>query len=183
MRALFLVGFIAVAACSSAGAVTPGNNPRQVKVQTETGAQNVQYEFGLTSNDQMMIDTVAATPDAAWRVLLEVYRGTGLRITALDNVNRAVGIQHASVRRRLLETPLATFLSCGFSAARTPLANTHDITFSVVTQLKPLGADQVEVRTLVTALGKDPIHNTPASACASTGKLELRIAKEMRERL
>lgn len=173
---------LTLAACSSA-ALVPSNNPRQVKVQTETGGQNVQYEYGLTSSNQTMLDTVAATPDAAWKALVEVYQSTQLPITSLDNVNRAVGIQHAPVRRRLLDAPLATFVDCGRGAARVPLANSHEVTISVASQLKPLVSNATQVQTLVTARAKDPIHNTPAAACTSTGRLELRIAEEMRKRL
>lgn len=177
MRRPLLLVLLALAACAPSRSDLPASSapPRPMRVETDAGTMEI-----AMNNSARAVETLVPVPvDAAWTALQRVYVETGIPITVLDAGERVIGNQNASVSRRLISTPLSTFLDCGRTAVRTPIADQYAVNLTLLSELEPRPDSSVIVRTLLQGRAKNPVNNDPAVQCASTGRLEALIASEI----
>ena len=125
--------------------------------------------------------TVAASPEAVWPALVQVYENLGIEIAGMDPNARAVNNPDMRITRRLGGQRLSRYLDCG-SGTIGGFADHFRIQMSILSQVEALPEGQSRVHTTIEAVGNNPegTSNTRVP-CSSTHQLELRIAEEIRE--
>jgi hypothetical protein len=126
--------------------------------------------------------TAEGRPEEAWRAAVEVYRALEIPIGVVDQSAGVLGNRDLAVRRRLAGQPMTDFLECGRSVTG-PVASTHQIQISILTSVRPAATGGTELRTQVQATARQPGSSSPPTQCASTGRLEQRIAHQIQLRL
>jgi len=180
-RRLLLPALLAASACSrSAQPPDVSIAPVTDRVVTAGGGT---LTLGRSSETVGISGDVSAPPDTVFRALLAVYAELGVKTTAVSSVQRAVGNQHLTIRRRLGGAPLQSYLECGGNPGE-PNAETFDIVMNLMTFVTVSTSGGSTVTTRIQALGSDPKHGQGNQLrCSTTGELELRIVKMVRARL
>ena len=146
--------------------------PRPTRVETDAGTTEIALNTSAGADEAI----VAGSPDVLWPILVKTYQDMAIPITALDVGTKMIGNTNLAVSRKLAGMPLSTWLDCGRTAVRAPIADQYAVNIAITTQLRPTAAGSSQVRTVVQGRAKSPFSNDPAVQCSSTGKLERRIA-------
>jgi len=157
-----------LAACASSG----GDPPTRTATTTLRGYGEAVEMTTRNVADQRTF--YAPTP----RVLAavdETYATLEIPITIRNSATSTLGNGGLQVNR-IEGKRMATYVDCG-QDRNGRLANTHNMTLSIVTTLDSVEDDGVEVSTLVTAFGKPRATSGNTIPCNSTGELERRIAE------
>ncbi len=124
---------------------------------------------------------VQAPPDRTWAVLGGVYVQLDIPVAVSDAAELQLGNAGYSANR-VDGARMNRYVDCGANLSG-PLANLHQVTLTVVTQLAPAEEGGTEVVTFLDAYAKprsvsgNPIH------CQSRGRLEALIGERIAEAL
>lgn len=173
MRHVVVLAALAAAACAPPGsaATSADSGPARI-ITTGSGA-----EVRVGGDGPAAAYAVPSAPDEVWNALPGVYTTLGVPEGLRDHTTGTYGNRRHVLRRTLDGKPLSRYLSCGYTATGSPIADSYRVQLSVVTTVKP-AAGGSEVRTEVGATAQS-IEGASSSAvpCASTGRLEARIAE------
>lgn len=181
LAVLILSLLLAVTGCAtgSGGNVTGGSASGVVQ---RTGTMSATEGIATTGGRVSSVEaTLAATPDAAWPALMEVYRELGLEPTVIDERTRTLGVRRFRVRPRLAGARPSAFLDCGQTASGT-IADVYTVELDAVTTLRPRPAGGSTVQTSVGARAVNPTGSSTPVGCGSSGSLEGRIAQLLRQK-
>lgn len=179
MRGLLVLSVAGLAACASANPSTERTpTPQTVRV---VGAGGMATSAQIVSNDEAVATTLPITVEQGWRVLPAVYEAVGIPIMTADAARHAVGNDGYDLRRQLGKTPLSRYIDCGQTQIGSS-ADTYQVHLAVHTQIAAGASGNAQVSTLVEAMAKPVTFNQDYSRCTSTGRLEQRIADEIRTR-
>lgn len=132
----------------------------------------------LLNNDaRFRTSLVQGTSESLWPRLLDAY------LTLDIPIARVNGDEHVVVGARFRATRidgerLSTFVNCGQGMTGRPNADTHTVTLTVGSTLKP-GSDpqQTVISTRVEATAESRATAADPFSCASRGRLETMIAE------
>ncbi len=172
------------AACASGGRSA---SPEVVQTTrpVDTGAGGVQgMQLRSVTEDFARATVVAGTPDAVFAVLPAVYEEFKLPVATLVSGERRIASQNARFRDRVGGERAARSLSCGTAADGRDAADSYELTLDIATVAVATPDGQgTEVKTVVSGLAKPVFTSGEPVRCASTGRLEERIATAVRAKL
>jgi len=140
---------------------------------------------GTVSNVQPGVDRIslgiAASPDAVWEALVQVYGDLGIEIAGANPSTRSLNNPKFVVSRRLGGERLSRYLECG-SGSIGGFADHFRIQMNILSQVVAKPDGQSTLHTTIQAIGDNPegTSNTRVP-CSSTQQLERRIAAEVAE--
>ena len=174
MRCSALFALVALAGCTPSRPQIQATSapPRPTRVETDAGTTEIAINASARADETI----VAGSPDVLWPTLVKTYQEMAIPITALDADAKVIGNNNFSVSRKLAGVPLSTWLDCGRTAVRAPIADQYAVNLAITTQLQSTAAGSSQVRTVVQGRAKNPLTNDPPVQCSSTGRLERRIA-------
>jgi hypothetical protein len=172
-------------ACASSGRATPEREVVQTQRPMDTGASGLQgTALRSVTEDFVRSTTVGAPADDVWRVLPAVYEELKLPVATLVTAERRIASQNARFRERVGGERAARTVSCGTAADGREAADSYELTLDVSTVATPRPDGQgTEVKTVLSGLAKPVFTSGEAVRCASTGRLEERIAAAVRAKL
>ncbi|HEV2129606.1 MAG TPA: hypothetical protein VGR27_00800, partial [Longimicrobiaceae bacterium] len=163
-------------AASSPGDRTVGPNAAIIESSTSVLVRINNDESGMTR-------TLDAAPERVWAVLPAVYGELGIPVEVSDANARVIGNRRVTTRRIGGER-INTRVRCGNDGAGPSAMNGYLVQLSILTSLQPAAAEKT---VLTTQIGghATPIEGTSTSRvlCATTGRLEQRIAQLIAGRL
>ena len=177
MRIRHLLACALLAGCASGGSAGSGSAPRDVTTRVETAEGTVSLRS--MRSDPTGAFSINAPADRAWQALAVVYEDLEVKVTTMDTNNRRIGIENARLRHRLGGTRLSKYLSCGERLSQ-PVADSDEISMTVLTQVVPDGAGKSTLHTLVEATAKQTGSGGARINCATTGELEKHIVELVR---
>lgn len=135
------------------------------------GLSAVEVETGASVVDSV----VAVTPVAAWSALPGVFETLGVEATTVDARSRAIGNERF-IATRIEGRSLSDYVDCGASFGRAR-ADQYQVTMQILVQLGRDASGGTRVRTLLDAYAQPRDVAGNAYHCASTGRLERRVAE------
>lgn len=176
MRHLFAIALLAAAACAPTATSTAsggaGNGPARIL----TSGSGV--DFVLDESAPLKPHAVPAAPHLVFAALPEVYRVLGVPPGTSDPAGRVFGNQRFTARRELGGQPLSRYLACGHTATGAPIADSYRVQLSLLTTVQPGQGGGSLVQTQVGASAQSVEGSSSNRVqCATTGALELRIAR------
>ena len=169
-RALALVVLLPLAASAAAA------QPPRPRVKLRAFAQEIAMDTLVYARE-----TIAAPAAVAFAAAREAYTKLKIPREVLDSANGQVGMLRLRSTYTLGGQRLSVYFNCGMGLTGSN-ADSWRLTIALVTFLTPKGSDSTVVGTGAAAqaedmggASKDPV------ACGSTGLLESRIAKLVRE--
>jgi hypothetical protein len=180
-RILLSTMLAALAGCGTSG------DPVADRIQTAPSMGTIRETEGTVyfpqgTNVRAFSATVEASPEAAWRAAMEVYRSMEIPLGVLEQASGVLGNRDLAARRRLAGQPMTEFLDCGRSVTG-PAASTHQIHLSILTSVRAAATGGTELRTQLQATARQPGSSSPPTQCATTGRLEQQIAHQIQLRL
>ena len=175
MKRRYLLLPFAVLGCAPMNpAVSSSASPRlPTRVEADGNTMELATNVGTRASEH----AVGGSPDKVWPSLLSTYQELKIPIVSFDSTSRIIRSPSVSVSRTLAGAPLSRWLDCGRTAvANVPIADRYPVTLSMATQLRALGDDSTEIRTVLHGSAKSSTSNDPAVQCSTTGRLENRIA-------
>ena len=176
-----LLSLVHAACASRQPAPTPGSGQTQntTRVVMSDGRN---LTIPTVTNTTGSAATVEAPVERAWQLLPAVYQELGIDYTSIDQTRFTIGNPGLRVRGKLGRESLTRYVDCG-SGQLGAYAASYDVTLSLVTQLTPAPDNKTAITSVLQAKAKSPIHSTGDIACASTHRLENRIATLLRVKL
>ena len=125
---------------------------------------------------------VGASAERVWSALPEVYQQLGIQVDTRDAATRTLGNGKIVLSGKLGGKPVSTFLNCGMAEMGGFAANEYRVTMSVSSLVKPQGAEEAELQTLVegSAVNHRSTQSRAPRPCTSTGELERLIVSLVR---
>jgi len=172
-------------ACASSGRSAPSGEVVQTQRPLDTGASGLQgTALRSVTEDFVRATTVEAAPDAVFGVLPAVYEEFKLPVATLVSAERRIASQNARFRERVGGERAARSLSCGTASDGRDAADSYELTLDIATvAVAAPGGQGTEVKTVVSGLAKPVFTSGEPVRCASTGRLEERIAAAVRAKL
>lgn len=138
-------------------------------------------DLRITRDDVASGLTIPAPRAALWALIPAAYEAAGLPEPALDRGAWTARLQNHTATRRLGGDAMAYFLQCG-NGPTGPHANSRRIRMTVQTALESLASGETRAHTRVDAIAIS-IEGAGAAPlqCASTGMLERRINRALRD--
>lgn len=172
--------------CALLAACATGNSapdvsvtPVSARVVTSTGSGVV--DLSRSTATVAVPVAVNASPDSVFLALLAVYKELGVTTSLLDGARRTAGNEFLKARRRFAEAPMASYFDCGASMGQ-PNAETYDMEIGIVSSVSPAAGGSSTITTTLSAAGNNPtLGRDRQLRCASTGELEKRIVRTVRE--
>ena len=164
---------------------TPATTADQPYDAPEVFRMADRFREGTVSSVQPGVDrvshSVAASPEATWNALVQVYENLGIEVAGLDPNARAISNPDFRLSRRLGGERLSRYLECG-SGSIGGFADHFRIQMNILSQVQAAPDGQSTVHTTIQAVGDNPegTSNTRVP-CSSTHQLEHRIAAEVEE--
>jgi len=159
---------LALVSCATSTAATPASET--VRVTGAGGAMTTEIHPG----DQLHGGDVAMSIDRAWVAVRVVYDSLHLPVATYDAATHTIESPTVRLRRRLGETPLSRYISCG-DAQGVPGADTYEVQLAVRTTLHALESGGTSVLSLVKADARPITISGDYARCSTTGKLEARV--------
>jgi hypothetical protein len=170
-----LAALVTVAACRSQGGSGAARAPAPIVVTDERDAAlSAALGERVISDDPTVGEPIAAPSAQVYQALIAVYSELGIPATVVNPSTGVVASVHRRAFGRLGGTNLSRFLSCGESMTG-PRADQDRIVLSVVSRVKPNGADKSRVETRVVATATGTGGTSDRMPCTTTGELEMRI--------
>jgi hypothetical protein len=171
-----LAALVTVAACGSqGGSGTAAPAPAPVVITDEReGALSGALGQRVILDDPTVGEPIAAPSGQAYQALIAVYSELGIPATVVNPNTGLVASVDRRVFGRLGGTNLSRFLSCGESMTGAR-ADQDRIVLSVVSRVRPDGADKSRVETRVVATATGVGGTSDRMPCTTTGELEARI--------
>ncbi|HVT39532.1 MAG TPA: hypothetical protein VHE78_10835 [Gemmatimonadaceae bacterium] len=182
IRGLACFTLATACACASQGSSSPDVSvvPMSDRIVSGGGSS---LTIGSSATTVGIRTDLAATPDAAFRALQAVYDDLKIPIADLSPTDRVAGNQQFKARRRIVGVPMQSYFDCGGTPGQ-PNAETFDIVITVMSNVTAARNDASTLTTRATAIASDPGHGQGNQLrCSTTGELEARIAKLVREKL
>lgn len=137
----------------------------------------------INNDESGMTRTLDAAPERVWAVLPAVYGELGIPVEVSDANARAFGNRRVTVQRIGGERT-SSWVRCGNEGAGPSAMSGYRVQLSILTSLQPAGAGKTTLTTQIGGHGTT-IEGTSTSRvlCATTGRLEQRIAQMIAARL
>jgi hypothetical protein len=180
MRAFCLLPLVICLACAtSAGSTpTPSTEGEPVDIPGVSGTL-----VRISVDRDPSLHKIAAPVRVSWASLAEVFDVFKIPLEFADVSAYRTGNTRFIAPRMIAGLPKSRYLRCGMGPAG-QLADTHRVTMSIITELRPAGADSTAAFTQVVASARpNDGTGTEAVVCASTGLLESGIAQLLRTRV
>lgn len=171
MRRRRLLALLFLGACAtSSGTQAPAGPPR---VMTGGGT----YDVRVTSGDEAAVQTVQASPEAAWAALPKVFQALEIPVTHVESDRRVMGNPDYTARRSLGGARLERFINCGASISG-PITADHSVRISLLVQVLPSegGEARLSTRMVAQARSRQGVSSS-VIPCGSTGRLEARVVE------
>lgn len=170
---------LALTACASGGP-SPGQRPTQTVQVTGSSGGNV--AIGMAPTNDANVAPLAYAPADVWRVLPSVYESFTIPVNSVDSKTKVIGNNGYNIRRRLGSIPLPRLLDCGTTQGG-PSAETYDVKFSILTEVRAAEGGGSAIATTIDAMGRPAAFSGEYVRCSSTGVLESRIADAVKAKL
>ena len=184
--AAVLLAWLATA-CASGGTAAGGSGEVvQTQRPVETGATGSGVPATLlrgVTEDYVRKTTIEATPEAVWGILPAVYEEFKLPANTLVAAERRIGVQTGRFRERVAGERAARVVSCGTASDGREAADSYELSLDVVTTVAAAPGGGSELRTVVSGFAKPVFTSGEPVRCASTGRLEERLAAAARAKL
>jgi hypothetical protein len=181
IRGPLCLAVLALCACASPGGPSPDVSVEPMADRVQSGAGTLTIG-GSATTVGMAVD-IAAPPDDAFRALQSVYEDLKIPVADLSPKDRIVGNQQFKTRRRIAGVPMQTYLECGGNPGQ-PNAETYDVIITVLSNVSASKDGASSLTTRIQAIASDPGHGqVNQMRCSTTGELEARIAKLVREKV
>lgn len=186
LLALSLAVWPLLAGCASSGRAAAGP-PDVVQTQrpmetSPSGLTGTGASVRSVTEDFVRTAALPATPEQVWAVLPAVYDELKLSANTMVAAERRIGSQGVRFRDRVGGERAARSLSCGTAADGREAADSYELTLDIVTMVVP-AEDGSAVRTILSGLARPVFTSGEPVRCASTGRLEERIAATVRAKL
>lgn len=174
----------------AAATLAPSLVVAQDPPRTEASSQPAETKIMIGSStirlrataDGFIDATLTAPAATLFDVLTNAYEDVGLKSKELDPPRMQTSTGTYRAQYRIGKGRMSTFLDCGLDPMGLKQADSFAISMRVTTQVVPESADRATVRTLVQATGRPASNSGIENHCASTGKLEERIAEAVAKR-
>jgi len=175
---LLLAGCASAPDTSSSETEEPFDAPEAFSIGDRMGSGTVS---NVSPDVERVSFTIAASPEAVWEALVQVYTDVGIEIAGADPGTRSLNNPDFVVSRRLGGERLSRYLECG-SGSIGGFADHFRIQMNILSQVVAKPDGQSTLHTTIQAVGDNPegTSNTRVP-CRSTHQLEIRIVSEVRE--
>ena len=171
-----LVALLTATGCVSApSGDSDGVDLTEIQTVNVAGFVNQQ----LSNDIELVNHEIPVELQLVWRVLPGVYEQLGIPVATTNPQTYRVGNIGYEVQR-VDGKRMNSYLDCGMSRGG-PIANSHQVTLTVVTKLEEVSADLTKMTTLVSGTA---VHRSTAGypvSCRSREKLEELIADRVTE--
>ena len=184
-RALLTVLLVASGCASSPKSATT-TDVIQTQRPVETGATGSGVPATLlrgVTEDFVRKTTIDAPPDAVWGVLPSIYEEFKLPVNTMVSTERRIASQQGRYRERVAGERAARIVSCGTSSDGREAADSYELSLDVATTVAAAADGGTELRTVVSGSAKPVFTSGEPVRCASTGRLEERLATAARAKL
>jgi hypothetical protein len=178
MRIGFAIVFALAACSSSGGAPTVTTVTQQQVLETPSAA----YHLDARENRDVIVTTILAPSDSVWRLLPGVFLELGVDPGTVNADEMVIANTSFQLRRSLGGVRASRYLDCGGSIAG-PMADQAAITMSLTVQVVRDSSVVSTLRTQMHAWAHPEGAVIERISCASTGALEARIARMVRDNL
>ena len=181
MGAALLSALIALtaSACATGGGTpdTAASTRTPISISSTTGRETVD----IRTEASLQKITVPVPPTQAWSVLESVYEELGVPVETRDPRSRLMG-NEGFLARRVEGRPMSRYIDCG-SGFSGPLADTYDVTLTLLTQLRDLDGQGTEVTVFLDAFARARATSSNSIHCTSKQSLERRVGELIREKI
>ena len=172
---------IALSACAPATSSPSSSGPvRQTTSVTTGGGGNI--DLVSYADDRPSSHVLQATPEQVWAVLPSVYDQLKVKPETVDASARLIGNRRIVANGKIAGSRASDFLECGTSVGG-PIADSYQINLSLTTEVALGQAGMSELRTSVQGTATQRGVSGAPVRCATTGRLEQRIANLVRMQL
>lgn len=179
-RAAFATTALLLAGCassSSGGEPPPGSVTRSTTVVSTSAGESTIESYRTTDG---VAQDLAVAPEKAWEVLPAVYESLGIPVKTTIPPSKTLGNTALEFNRTLGGQRASALLECGQTATGSPVADNYRINMSVLTALASAESGRTRVETRVNATATSRTTSGAPVNCATTGRLEARIAEQIR---
>ncbi len=173
-RAHLVLATLALSACASgSGGLEP------VQYQPATIDRGTGVEVRVSETGSVAERAISVSPEAAWRVLPQVYQALGLEGGIVDA--RAMSFGNPRVTARTVGgSRVDALFRCANEGAGPSSVNRLQITFSISTTVSRGQEGESQLRTSIVAVGR-PLEGTSSGqlVCISRGILEAAIERDV----
>jgi hypothetical protein len=170
-----VAALVTVAACGSRSGSGAARAPAPIVVTDERDAAlSAALGERIISDDPTVGEWIAAPSGQVYQALVAVYSELGIPATVVNPSTGLVASVDRRVVGRLSGTNLSRYLSCGTTMTG-PRADQDRVVLSVVSRVKPEGADKSRVETRVVATATGTSGTSDRLPCTTTGELEARV--------
>lgn len=134
-----------------------------------------------TSDDSGFESRIHAASDSVWAALIQVYPGIGVEVKTFSREDGEIGNRNFVVVGRLAGHPLSNYVTCGSDVLGSQ-GHIDQAMLSLITFVRPAGADATRIETKLTGSGRKSGVSTDPVHCTSTGALEQLIANAVSQR-
>ena len=173
-RATLVGALAALPACASSAGSTAREGPVILVLDEREARLSAALGRHVSVDQRPISDSLPAVPARAYQALVTAYSGLGVREVVSNPETGLIAIAEHRARGTIAGQRPSRFVSCGttLTGAR---ADEDLLVVSVVSRIKPVGADASIVETHVVATATDARGSGYRQACTSTGQLELRL--------
>jgi hypothetical protein len=170
-----VVAFLVLAACAT---TEPGHLPeRHTTAVSMAGGDGTSVTVLLRTAADGASHTarLGATADEVWNAVARAYADLEIPVETMDPATRRLGNTSFVRSRQLVGRPLSSFVQCGYDATGAPVADSHRIQMSLLSEVVGRGSEtELTVHLRATALPGPA--STGRIHCRSSGQLEQRLA-------
>lgn len=175
---------VAVAACASSAAPTPGAAPVAQTAQVNISGTATTTALGqMVSGNLGQSSAIEAAPDAVYAVLVDAYQQLGIPLSYKDDARRRAGNIGFKARRQAGKVPMRFAVDCGEDVSG-PKADSYEVTLSIESSvIAGEAAGTSTLGTVVSGSGR-PVSVSGADVnCSSKGEIERSLQKAVRAKL
>lgn len=174
------------ASAASRGAAAPDDTLQRTRTPVQVVTNNGVQRTDVFNETAARTREFSVDPERVWAVLPDAYEALKLRATTRRDSDRVYGAENVRLRSEFNRQRLSRYFSCGTGLAGGDAADTYEVSADVVSVVvKPTGSTGglSVLRTTVSATAQPiQVSGSPVQ-CASTGRLEERIAELVAARL
>lgn len=172
---LFALGPV-MGACASN---PPLGSPESAE-RVHLSSQSNDIDLAFASRPEVSTDSLSVSAQLAFSVLPSVYAELRLPIASMDTAKRTIAGATVTARRQFGGKSLSNYIECGSTVAG-HTANIYEVRFNVVSRVTAKTADRSLLSMLLSAHASSD--GGEAVLCSSTGRLELLIARTLKQAL
>jgi hypothetical protein len=163
-------------ACAAKSDSTPRSDIQQERIDVSGAIVRLDVDRSYSNN------RIPVSRERSWGVIAEVFDSLKIPMEFADHSAFRAGNQKFIMPRQVGGQPKSAYLRCG-NGPSGPLADSHRVTMSLITELRALSSDSTGVYTQIIASAR-PTEGTSGEpvVCASSGALEKTVADLVRRR-